>query len=142
MGSTISTEHWTLNLGRATDCVNDEDGSASERTVRRDGDLDLVFDGWHVAHATMDLGAFRNLGVDVWVTTTGRIVTAETRSTSREGETSRYAAAAHTGHGRAYGWLVDRTGGKVGSLGGVSKQAWVQTCRVVAELAGQDRERV
>ena len=136
---TISTEYWTLDLALADECTNNDDGSASERTVRRDGDLDLVFDGWHVGHATMSMGAYRALSVDVWVTTTGRIVTGESRSTSWQGETARYAAAAHPGHAIAYLWLVGRTGD---SLGAVSKQAWTQACRVVEQFAGQDRERV
>lgn len=137
--STISTGHWTLSLTLAEGCTNELDGAASEITVKRDGGLDLVFDGWHVGHAELGLGAFRGVRVDVWVTSTGKVVTGETRWTSWEGETSRYAAAAHDGHAEAYDWLVDRTGG---NLGGVSKQAWTQACSVVEQFAGRASERV
>jgi hypothetical protein len=142
------TGAWTLDLRPqlTQGCENAPDGTSSERRVARDGDRDLVFCGWHVgegrSHRTTGQ-LIVNLAplviVDIWVTDTGRIVTAETRWSREREDPHKTAAAVHDDPADALKWLRQRARGRLGS---VSKEAWRQACSVVTEFADLETERV
>ena len=136
-----SIEPWTsLHLERARHCTNARNGAAWTHTAARTGDVPLTFTGWHVGYAESVDAAHDFVGVlvNVWVTTTGKVVTS-TVSRAKRGQAAAYAAAVHDDPHSARRWLGD-----VAQLGhgNAGMGAWAMACRVVGDFSDLAAERV
>jgi len=111
--------------------------------VTRDGDLDLAFTGRKVGEGESgDPGDFRhqwNRGTDVtlFLTESGRIVTAASHWSQWQGESGHDTAAVHDSGGEALAWLIEHDGGE---LGPASKAAWLEAAKAAPEVFRAEEE--
>ena len=115
-----------------------------DHRIKRDGNLDIVFDGEEIGSGSYGTGGEyrsdwnRGTDVSIYLTRSKQIVTDVTQWSRWQGEDSLHRAAVHSTAADALQWLVDDCGG---SLGPASKEAWERACKHEA-LAGADVEEV
>jgi len=109
-------------------------------TLERDDNRPLAFRGNLVGFNDVDTNDPRGTQVQIFVTQSGKIITA-VYGWQRKAELSRerHKAAVHTDPEDALAWLIEDGGGK---LGRSSRQAWDMACQVEPILAGHDVEVV
>lgn len=130
------------------DSTRQQLGPVQAYRVQRDGDLDLLVNGWLLGegeHGTGGSSGFRRdwtrgVKVRIWLTLYGELVAGAHRWSRWQGEHDRYSAARHESAEDALDWL--REDASDGELGPASKEAWEAACDAWNGLAGQDVEVV
>lgn len=96
-------------------------GEPAEHVIIRDGDRDLVFEGWMVGRGDYVVTTI----VRIYATIGGLIVTHTERIGYPQGEETTDSAVAHDTSAEALDWLRADCGGQ---LGVASKGAWQEAC--------------
>ena len=114
------------------------DSALQTITLERDDDRPLQFQGRLIGSNDPDENMKHGTRVEVFVTKSGKIVTA-VYQWQHENDRERWAAAAHQMPDDALNWLKQDGGGH---LGRASKEAWDSACANHLPLQGQDVEVV
>lgn len=118
-------------------------GAPEHKRVVRDGELDLVFDGWLLGTGRQGTGGWhpcdwtRGIEVRIWLTAGGSIVTGLHRWSRWPGESEHHLAAVHDTPEAALEWMRVN-----GDLDPSAKDAWIRAAGAWSGLRAADVERV
>ena len=116
--------------------AKDHSSAYETYTLERDDDLPLQFIGQLIGENEINDKVLNGTRVSVYVTKSGKIVTAA-HQWQREKGRERHAAAAHQMPQAALSWLRADGGGY---LGRASRDAWEAACALHPALQGHDVE--
>ena len=104
--------------------------------VERDDDRPLQFEGRRIGWNEIDEDANNGTAVEIFVTRSGKLITAVHQWQDAKGR-ERFGAAVHMMPDNALAWLKADGGGY---LGRASREAWEKACANHLPLQGQDVE--